>query len=342
MPVSIGNEQYKIASAKYGIDLKEPIFSVFDKFSQDPKFNLLQSFMDDDYADFNTALNNYYEGYETCKTIRNIIDLISIINGRAAFFAKSMDSMGHYDENRLPIWINMLAKELMKAGTNNASDGVYTTEIIGNVDGANLKKAIFNIFEILKVDSPAPFEHPIIDGEAPFYILGRDIAGVTVYGTDDGIGQYLPLVGYQVVIEIRDVLHSWTPMRCLLNVGDSPLYSGHSASYAFPEGTKHRFSLYEIKIVSKELPDKVYATPHIQVHYTATRDTATANPEDYIYELYGQSNLKARTMLYTGEDSAIIVPDRFDTGYTEEIGMFTFSDTKVQRIYIPDGVTKIE
>lgn len=342
MPAAIDHELYKIASAKYGIDLKEPIFSVFDKFSQDPKFNLLKDFMDDDYAELDKAINRYYKDNKTCKTIRNIIDIISIINGRAAFFAKSMDGMGHYDENRLPKWINMLGKELINSGTKNALDGVYVNEVIGKVNGARLRAAIYNIFDILKTPNPAPFENPIVNGEAPFYILGRDIAGIRVYGTEEGIGQYLPLVGYQVVIELRDVLRRWTPTRHVLSVGDSPLYSGHSAEYVFPEGTKHQFSLYEIKIVSKELPDKVYATPEIQIHYTATRGKATANPEDYIYELYGQSNLKARTLLYTGTDTEVIVPELFETGSTEEIGIFTFSDTDVERIYIPDGVTKIE
>ena len=110
--MNIIGELSEIAAAKYGLQLKDPIFKAFDKLVTDPKFELIKDLVDDDFADFDNAILSYQSNNTTTKTLRNILNLIYILNGRKGFEAKRM--VGHVipEKEHMAYWIDMLGKEL--------------------------------------------------------------------------------------------------------------------------------------------------------------------------------------------------------------------------------------
>lgn len=343
----IDDELYRIAAAKYGLDLKDPVFSAFDRLSTDTKFDLAKDFLNDDYAEFSNAMTTYYTTKTTCKTIRNIFDLLLVLNGRKGFFAKSVSSHGHYDENRIHIWIDMLAKELLNSGTGLLTDGVCCKGS-GIVNGSKIRAAVYNILDILQCKTAAPFVQPVISAKAPYCILGKPL-GLDIYGTEDGLGFYQEYVepvtltspaqtisGYYCYVIFRNLFTGETTIKEAL-LGEDPLMEGHSATYVLD--TSLPYSLYEISI-GNQYPTDLVETD-INITYNAIRDLIIPNPNDYIYELYGQQNLNARTIFYKGTDSVVAVPDTFGTGSLKEIGSTTFMGSSVSAVYIPDGVTTI-
>lgn len=312
--MKIHDELYRIAAANYGLQMKDPVFSAFDKLSEDTKFELLKDFLNDDYAEFNNTMTSYYTDNTTCKTIRNIFDLLLVLNGRKGYFAKSVSGTGHYDENRIHIWIDMLAKELVNSGTGVLSDGVCCKGN-GITNGSKIRAAVYNILDILQYSNSVTFDNPVVDGTSPYCILGG-LQGVKVYDA--------PSTFY---LEVTNLFNS-----------DKEVIYVTESEYTFDNELP--YSLYQVRVAEDEDCEHIL-NAEVQISYNALRPVVTPKIEDYTYELYGQHNLKARVLSYIGTDVRVAIPDTFETGTLTEIAIGAFTGTNVESVYIPDGVYEI-
>ena len=134
-----------IAAAKYGLQLKDPIFRAFDKLVQDPRFELHNTYIEDDYGEFNSKLIDFYDVNQTTKTLRDILDMVCILNGH---FAKPTSRPVYEPKETIYYWIEMLTKELVNSGTGNDFDGI-PEKGSGIVNGIKIRASIYHILDIL-------------------------------------------------------------------------------------------------------------------------------------------------------------------------------------------------
>lgn len=342
--MDILRELGEISAAKYGLGLKDPIFSAFDKLGQEDKFEFIKNIIEDDYAEYDGIMNEYYNTNKTCKTIRNIFDLLTVLNGRKGYFAKHQDSHSmHYDESNVGKWVNMLANELKNSGTGNPSDGIYDRGS-GVVNGIKMRAAIYHLLDILQYSGSVTYPMPIVSGKSPLCILGRDIINVAVHGTEEGFGVRIdPNLDYYGAFIFVKNLYTGEEQRFGFYWEDGPLTEGRTAYCDIPEGTVMPYALYEVNVgIDFELTPETTIYTDIDVHYHAIREHYIPDISEYIYELFGPQNLKAKTIFYKGDSSRVIVPDTFETGSLDIVGINTFAESSVEKVYIPDGVTSIE
>lgn len=332
----IDEELYKIATANYGVDLREPIFVAFDKFSNDKKFELLDNFINDDYAELDTVMSTYFNNKTTSRILRSIMDMFMIINGRKGFYCKQF--VGHQPdpEDNLSLWMGMLANELRNSGNGNVVEGI---SVRGNgiVNGSKVRRAIYHMLEILNHGTPYSVEDPVYTTQSPYCILGRDIHWIEVWGNEDGVGYLNPNDNkYYVDVEITDLYKKDSPTKTItIEIGDEPLYGVHAVEYDC-SGMKFPYSLYDIKV-------KDFKTD-ITVSYNILRDSSLPDTDDYVYELYGQADIYTKIHFYIGKDTEVLMPEHFEHEYNTvtTINPCAFTYTDVERIYIPEGVTSID
>lgn len=333
--MNILNELGEIASANYALQLKEPVYNAFVKLSNERKFELVSNFVQDDFAELEEVIDVFLEKSNATKSIRNILDMIMILNGRRAFFSKKQHIFD--EKEKITYWINMLGTELVNSATGAYFDGAA---IRGNgiVNGAKMRAAIYYILDILRYKEPYPFETPIVYFDTPCCILGRDIRYVDVYGTEDGIG-YLNTTNnkYYVDLEIRNVYKYTNAITTVsLLIGDTKLYSGSRVTYQPSEPSVFTYGLYRIDV-------KDFKT-EVRVGYCMLRENYVPSTADYDYETFGPANLYIRTLRYKGSDTNIIMPTHYESegDIFTTVGDTTFSDTNVRRVEVPEGVTTIE
>ena len=135
----------EIAAAKYGLQMKDPMFRALDKLIQDPKFALIKNVLYDDVADFNTRMNYLFTTDKTGETLRMFLDAIGILNGRMGFYSRVENPE---PKQNICYWINMLIEEIANAANNSIN---WTLPFYGSgiVNGQRFRAAIYYILDIL-------------------------------------------------------------------------------------------------------------------------------------------------------------------------------------------------
>jgi hypothetical protein len=349
----IDNQLYQIAAANYGLQLKDPILVAFDVLSQNPKFELIDNIVENDHEDFYNVLNNYYTNNKTCKTLRNILEMFMIINGRKGFYARHRQE-GHqrYDESNVSKWVDMLAKELLNSGTGNINDGVYKRGS-GVVNGSKIRAAIYYLLDILQFDSVTNVS-PVVTVNTPFCLIGRDITTIQAKGVTNGLGEYMEIYeaptlehpghtvsGYWFYLILTDIF-TGNVIKVPIFIGDNPLYEEDYAQVGYPLYAKIDipYGLYEVKIANNE-DSTEYISTELILTYNAIKEKYIPDINDYIYEKFGSSDALTRTIFYKGLSSKVIMPTDFDGSTLTELSPTTFCGTSVENVVIPDGVTSI-
>lgn len=344
--ISIFNELYEIASAGYGLGMKDPVLYAFDKLGTDPKFEFLKQGNIDDEEEFNSRLGYYFKNTSTCGVLTNVMKLTEILNGRKAFYGTELPSGSYFepDKDSILYWVNMLAREIINSGNGLGTNNLYGILHHGNGDtnGAKIRASIYYILEILSKSNLVSYENPAISVITPFCFLGRDIKSIDIYGTEEGLG-YLNTEDnkYYVDVHLKDYFNREDVETVIpVYVGETKLVDGNAVRYTIPSSMKFYYGLYEIKLMEQTIEKKV----SIGIKYTATREDNITTPDNYIYETFGEDNLNIRTLSYKGDKMALAMPEHFNTpeDTLKEIGDTTFSFSNVENVYIPEGVTKIE
>lgn len=351
--MSIYNELYQIAAAKYGLQLKDPIFAAFDKLIEDPKFDLSSTVVEDDYKLFDEIMSDYYSDNKTTKTLKNILLLYMTLNGRKGYYAKHVNGHGEYDEYNIAYFINMLGNELCNSNSGSDENGI-TERGNGIVNGSKIRSAVYYLLDILNYKFSVTNDQPVITLSTPCCIVGRDIDTVEIYGTTDGLGVFMRLeefptldhpgkvvTGYGFYLVMTDIF-TGEVIRKPIVFGDNKLYKGESATCGYEMYTPIPvpFSCYRVSIA---LDDETtnYISTDVTLKYNPIKERYVPSEDDFAYELYLQ-NTAARTLFYKGDDTKVMIPETFETVPTRSIGAFTFTGLNVTNVAIPDGVTEIE
>lgn len=343
--MTICNELYEIASAYYGLQLKDPIYYALAKLVEDPKFGLLQDMFNDDPADFDTNLDYYFYNKNTCALLTNFSKMIYILNGRKAFYGPNEPEsiIDEPDEDTVIYWISVLGNELMHSGNKmNAGIGRYgiTWEGDGQINGSRIRAAIFHILDILSRSNNVCYTEPTIMVESPFCFFGKDFDRVVLTGKKGTDMGYLNPEDnkYYIDVVIKDIFsENSNETRITKLIGDHKLEYGSILTCNFPSGTSFGHSFYQISVMEKDKE----VNSKMTLIYNALRDTVSANPDDYEYELYNNNTL-ARTLLYKGSDEVLAVPEKFEGAPTRKLGPFTYAGMKIKKIYVVDGIKVIE
>ena len=263
--MNIIGELSEIAAAKYGLQLKDPIFKAFDRLVTDPKFELIKDLVDDDFADFDNAILSYQTNNTTTKTLRNILNLIYILNGRKGYQAKRM--VGHTipQKEHIAYWIDMLAKELLNSSNDNQNDGVAVRGS-GLVNGVKMRAAIYHILDILQYDGSIYNDSWVVTLASPCCVFGRGVYRITINGTASGVG-YLNTEDekYYVDLTLRDMFMVYgTNQTYTIEIGDEPLGEGDTVTFDIPNGQNLPYSLYLVTIED--------FTTEVQLFYVATKE----------------------------------------------------------------------
>lgn len=351
--MSIYNELYQIAAAKYGLQLKDPIFSAFDKLIADPKFELISTFFEDDYEMLDEIMNDYYSDNKTTKTLKNILLLYMTLNGRKGYYAKHMNGHGEYDEYNIAYFINMLGNELCKSNSGSEENGI-TERGNGIVNGSKIRSAVYYLLDILNYKDSVTNVQPVITLSTPCCIVGSDIDTVEIYGTTDGLGVYMRLEefatidhpakvvsGYGFYLVMTDIF-TGEVIRKPIIFGENPLYEGESATCTYEMYTPIPvpFSCYRVSI-ALDNHSTDYISTDVTLTYNPIKEAYLPNPDDYTYTTH-YSGTAATISSYNGSDTKVMIPDTFGTAYLDIIASGCFTGTSVKNVYIPDGVTEIE
>lgn len=345
----IDDELYRIAAAKYGLDLKDPIFAAFDKLLTDPKFELLDDVLNDDYTDINNSLSSYYTDKTTTKTLKNILMIIMSLNCRKGYYAKHMNGHMVYDKYNMAFYVNMLANELCNSSSGSEENGIHEKGS-GIINGSKIRSAIYYILDILSFDNSVTNDQPVITLTTPCCVIGREIDTVMIYGTAEGFGTFMVLEEYPTLDHPGKSISGYGFELVMTNLftgevikkpiifGDKKLYRGESAACAYEMYTPIPvpFGLYRVTIDA----DGIVSTD-VTLKYIPFKERYTTSEDDFAYELYLQ-NTAARTLFYKGDNTKVMIPETFENVATRSIGAFTFTGSNVTNVAIPDGVTSIE
>ena len=324
----------EIAAAKYGLQMKDPMFRALDKLSQDPKFELVKNIIDDDYADFDRQMQYLFQDDRTGSILRDFLEAACILNGRKGFYSRVENPE---TEQNICYWINMLIEEIA-----NAADGStqVTLPFIGSgiVNGQRFRAAIYYILDILGCQNAQYAETVTCKFNTSCYIYGRDLSTITVYGNASGVGeQATPGTGYyNVGFKLYDMSkRSWdTDYQLFIQpIGDDPLYEGDSYTITVPNtvDTSAR------KIYKLELQ---HFTTDIEPTFKLTRAPLyEAGDSDFVYIT---DETSSTSLSYLNTKTKLAVPTTLGGQPLKTIGSTTFGYSDVNTIVIPEGVETIE
>ena len=319
--MNIIGELSEIAAAKYGLQLKDPIFKAFDKLVTDPKFELIKDLVDDDFADFDNAILSYQSNNTTTKTLRNILNLIYILNGRKGFEAKRM--VGHVipEKEHMAYWIDMLGKELLNSSNDNQNDGVAVRGS-GVVNGVKMRAAIYHILDILQYNGSIYNDSWVVTLASPCCVFGRGVYRITINGTASGVGYLNPEDDkYYVDVTLRDMFMVYGVNETYtIEIGDEPLGEGDTVTFDIPNGQNLAYSLYLLTVND--------FNTDVQLFYIATKE-----------KIYIPGAVREKTgippfSIYTVDTSLL---DWTITALSEGVGKLGKNYLKPKTTAIPNG-----
>ena len=326
----------EIAAAKYGLQMKDPMFRALDKLIQDPKFALLKNVLYNDVTDFNTRMNYLFTTDKTGVTLRMFLDAIGILNGRMGFYSRVENPE---TEQNICYWINMLIEELANAANNS----VYWTLPFngsGIVNGQRFRAAIYYILDILGAPNAYYAKTVSYKTNTRCYFQGKELSSIKVYGNADGVGeQVTPGTGfYYVGFKLYDMNSlSWETnyQLIILPIGNDPLYEGDEVTLNFPDSVYCPFSIYKLELQ--------HFTTDIEPTFKLTRDDIyEATDEDFLYTI-DASELSSTSLSYLNTTKKnLLVPDTLGEKPLKTIGNTTFGYSDVKTVIIPEGITSIE
>lgn len=324
----------EIAAAKYGLQMKDPMFRALDKLSQDPKFELIKNIIDDDFADFDSNMYDLFNDNQTVRVLRDFLDIIGVLNGRKGFYSRVENPE---PEQNICYWINMLIEEIAN-GANN--DKFTSLPLIGSgiINGQRFRAAIYYILDILGCQNAQYAETVTCKFNTSCYIYGRELSAITIYGNASGVGeQVTPGTGfYNVGFKLYDMLdNSWDDNYQLFiqPIGDEPLYEGDSYTITVPntvDSSKH--SIYKLELQ--------HFITDIEPTFKLTRAPLyEATDTDFRYTT---DETSSTSLSYLNNKTKLAIPTTLGEQPLKTIGNTTFAYSDVTTIVVPEGVETIE
>ena len=328
----------EIAAAKYGLQMKDPMFRALDKLSQDPKFELIKNVIDDDFADLDGKMYDIFNDNQTVRVLRDFLDVIGVLNGRKGFYSRVENPE---PEQNICYWINMLIEEI----ANGADNNVYTSlPLIGSgiINGQRFRAAIYYILDILGYQNAQYAETVTCKFNTSCYIYGRDLSAITIYGNASGVGT--GTLAKTVTFRIYNMLEDdWYNdyQEFTEYIGIHPLYEGDSATITIPDD-----------ILTPGPPNILYGPCGIYKlelqHFTTDIEPTFKLTREPLYEAgdtdfrFMSDETSSTSLSYLNKKNRLLVPTTLGDLPHETIGNTTFSYSDVNTVVIPEGVETIE
>lgn len=326
----------EIAAAKYGLQMKDPMFRALDKLIQDPKFALIKNVLYDDVADFDKEMQWLFGDETTGETLRDFLDAVGILNGRKGYYSRVENPE---TEQNICYWINMLIEEL----ANAANGSIFTTlPFVGSgiVNGQRFRAAIYYILDILGAPNAYYAETVSYKTNTRCYFQGKELSSIKVYGNANGVGeQVTPGTGYYYagfkLYNMKSLSWETDYQLIILPIGSEPLYEGDEVTLNIPDSVYCPFSIYKLELQ--------HFTTDIEPTFKLTRDNIyEATDEDFLYTI-DASELSSTSLSYLNTTKKnLLVPDTLGGKPLKTIGNTTFGYSDIKTVIIPEGVETIE
>lgn len=329
--MDITYELSRIAAAKYGLHLKDPIFAAFDKLVTDSKFNLLKDDFQDDFADYEAMLTRFNDDETLSYILRDFLELYTILNGRMGFYAKHENPN---EDEQISYWIDILIQELMNVANNNATRSLPMNSY-GIFNAVKIRASMYHILDILRYPNAVYGETATYKKKDPLYIYGRDISGIRVYGNKDGVGELyfdsgLPKI--KIKIRVTPIMVDEEPVTMQSSFTRGQLHEGDYVDFPIPSTLKTRFSIFKVEILDYET--------ELGVTYKLTRASYIPTTEDdYLRHNDGSETTVDK---YIGVETRISMPSVMDELPVVVIGKTAFMGSDIEGVKIPEGVETIE
>lgn len=183
----------------------------------------------------------------------------------------------------------------------------------------------------------------IAGNDEPIFVSGNDF-GLVVNGTEAGFGEYNEETGlYSITIRVRNVITGTSYTKTVTS--DSKLYEGSAVKFFLNDEITAMIDPGIIEISYLNAPDSNGDYGEIETEYylfgmTPAEGLMPTDENDYIYTSI--SNDHSETNLYIGPSKIIRMPTTLNGEPLTVVGMTTFGYQDMEKVKIPNGVTKIE
>lgn len=184
----------------------------------------------------------------------------------------------------------------------------------------------------------------IAGNDEPMFITGGDNYGIAVTGTEAGFGDYDAETGlYSITLQVRNVITGTHYEKTVTS--ENKLYDSETIRFFVNDEitTMVDPGIVEIKFLNGADSSGKYGDIYTQYYLfgdTPAEGVVPTDENDYIYTSI--PNDHSETLSYIGPSKIIGMPTTLNDEPLTVVGMTTFGYQDMEKVKIPDGVTKIE
>lgn len=309
---NISWELTNISIAKYGWELRMPIYRAFRKLSE---FYQCEEDMPLVYADRLLAQpygedvrSAFYDCYMSVRKVSRRVD------GDRPMITFLTNNFGNI--------IRVAAHDALKGLT-----GAEATSDRGTINVSNEKS------------------YSVIAGnDESMFITGGDNYGIAVTGTEAGFGDYDSETNlYSITLQVRNIVTGTHYEQTITS--QSKLYDSETIRFFMNDEITAMVDpgIVEIKFLNGADSSGKYGDIYTQYYLfgdTPAEGLMPTDENDYIYT--SMPNDHSETNLYIGPSKIIGMPTTLNGEPLTVVGMTTFGYQDMEKVKIPNGVTKIE
>lgn len=183
----------------------------------------------------------------------------------------------------------------------------------------------------------------VAGNEEPMFKVG-DLIGIAVTGTAAGFGDLDPETGlYFITVYVENMLTGTHYSQTITS--ENKMYDGETVRMFTKDELTAFIDPGLIEITFLNNPDSAGKYPTIDTSYCLFGDSPAeggfiTDESDYIYKY--TSNDHSETISYIGEFDEIKMPSELNNEPLTVIGLTTFSHQNMKKVIIPEGVETIE
>lgn len=298
-----------ISLAKYGWELREPMYRAFDKLGKYYGCSLGQSHTDL-YAD--------KDGEDVRKAFANCYFPIR----EASRCPNGDDALANFMTTNYGYQIKTNAYDALKGLIGPMA--TYTRKTLAT---SGLSKSTY-----------------IVAGNEESMFKVGDLIGIAITGTATGFGDLDSETGlYYITVYVENMLTGTHYSQTITS--ENKMYDGETARMFFKDELTAFIDPGLIKITFLNNPDSAGKYPTIDTNYCMFGDSPAlgyiqTDDSDYVYQTFSGDH--SESIYYTGDFPAIKLPTTLGGEAFTVIGNSTFYNKDLEKVVIPEGITTIE
>lgn len=298
-----------ISVAKYGWELREPMYRAFKKLSEYYSCPL---------GSHHTALYADKDGEDVRKAFANCYLPIR----EASRCPNGDDALANFMTTNYGYQIKTNAHDALKGLIGPMA--TYTRKALAT---SGLSKSTY-----------------IVAGNEESMFKVGNLIGIAITGTAAGFGDLDSETGlYYITVYVENMLTGTHYSQTITS--ENKMYDGETARMFFKDELTAFIDPGLIQITFLNNPDSAGKYPTIDTSYCLFGDSPAegiinTDESDYIYKY--TSNDHSETISYIGEYDEIKMPSKLNNEPLTVIGLTTFSHQNMKRVIMPEGVETIE